>query len=415
MFWLPFLLMPALAAEPPALRAGAARIDITPAKDAALPMAGYRARTEGHKGILDHIYTRALVLDNGSSAAAVIAVDVLAFSHTLAARITERVSKASGIPQDHILLAAVHTHAAPTTREQEGNPPALREYQARLEDAIVEAVKKAQAGMKPARLGAGAGKAYININRRAMMADGTWYLGLNPEGPSDKTVAVVKVETAEGKPIALLINYAAHGTAMSQQNYLISGDFPGATSRYVERHFGGDVVALWTSGAAGDQAPLYDRMPVNRYLDAMGRILGEEAIRVANGIRTSANARIAADRRVVTCPGRRLREGVRRQQIKPTDFIDSDPVPINLSLLMAGKIALAGVSGEVLTMIGQRLKRESPFTHTIMLTHTNGSSGYIPDDAAYERISYEIYTSVLKPGCAEDAIIGAFVDMMNRF
>ena len=93
------------------------------------------------------------------------------------------------------------------------------------------------------------------MNRRAMMADGPWYLGLNPEGPSDKTVAVVKVETAERKPIALLINYAAHGTAMSQQNYLISGDFPGATSRYVERHFGGDVVALWTSGAAGDQAP----------------------------------------------------------------------------------------------------------------------------------------------------------------
>jgi hypothetical protein len=49
----------------------------------------------------------------------------------------------------------------------------------------------------------------------------------------------------------------------------------------------------------------------------------------------------------------------------------------------------------------------------MMLTHANGRSGYIPDDAAYERISYEIVSSRVKQGCAEDAIVKGLVDMMD--
>jgi hypothetical protein len=81
---------------------------------------------------------------------------------------------------------------------------------------------------------------------------------------------------------------------------------------------------------------------------------------------------------------------------------------------MIDEITLAGVSGEVLTGIAQRLKRESPFSHTIMVTHANGSSGYIPDDSAFDQISYEITTSRLKPGCAENAIVNGFLEMMQQ-
>jgi hypothetical protein len=81
---------------------------------------------------------------------------------------------------------------------------------------------------------------------------------------------------------------------------------------------------------------------------------------------------------------------------------------------MVSHIALTGVSGEVLTMIGQRLKKESPFAHTIMVTHCNGSSGYLPDDAAYQEISYEITTSRVKKGCAENAIVNGLVEMMDQ-
>jgi neutral ceramidase len=77
------------------------------------------------------------------------------------------------------------------------------------------------------------------------------------------------------------------------------------------------------------------------------------------------------------------------------------------------RYGLAGVC-EVLTRIEQRLKNESPFAHTLMLTLCNGYSGYLPDDDAYQQISYEIATSHVKRGCAESGIIDGLMDMMDQ-
>ena len=75
-------------------------------------------------------------------------------------------------------------------------------------------------------------------------------------------------------------------------------------------------------------------------------------------------------------------------------------------------LPLAGVSGEVLTMINEHLKKAVPSRHVVMVTHANGSSGYIPDDAAFAQVSYEITTTRLKPGCAETAIMDDFAKFM---
>ena len=146
-------------------------------------------------------------------------------------------------------------------------------------------------------------------------------------------------------------------------------------------------------------------------VDSLGKILGEAVVRAAGAIITSAEVRIRGVQQVVTCPGRRVEAGpTPRAEYK---FTDSDPVNIRLGLVMINNIALAGVSGEVLTAIAQRLKRQSPFNHTVMVTHTNGSSGYIPNDAAFEPVSYEVTASRLKPGCAEGAIVGGFMELMS--
>ena len=410
-----------LRAQPPkvaSLRAGAFKVDITPAPDAALPMSGYANRTAGFKSIHDDLNVRAIVVDDGATQAALIGCEVIGISAALWEKIAERLTQETRIPRDHIMLASVHTHAAPAlgtyNEPVEGDAIQKRaEYVQKLEDAVVTAVRQAQASLQPARIGFGTGKANVSANRRARDGDGGWMLGNNPDGVSDKTVAVIKLETLSGEPLAIFANYAVHGTVLGPANLQISADLPGATSRVVEKHYGGRVVAPWTSGAAGDQDPIYRVGTDFRNVAALGQLLGEEVIRVADSITTSTRARIRGMQKVVTCPGKRTIQspGPNREY----KIEDADPVPIRLSLLVINDIAIAGVSGEVLTNISLRLKKESPFNRTIMVTHCNGSSGYLPDDAAYDQVSYEIVTTRVKRGCAENAIVTGLVEMMNAF
>jgi hypothetical protein len=393
-------------------------VDITPAPDAALPMSGYANRTAGFKSVHDALNVRAIVVDDGATQAALIGCEVIGISGALWEKIADRVTQETRIPRDHIMLASVHTHAAPAlgtyNEPVEGDAVRKRaEYVQKLEDAVVTAVREAQASLQPARIGFGTGKANVSTNRRARDGDGGWMLGNNPDGVSDKTVAVIKLETLSGGPLAIFANYAVHGTVLGPANLQISSDLPGATSRVVESHYGGRVVAPWTSGAAGDQDPIYRVGTDFRNVAALGQLLGEEVIRVADGITTSTRARIRGMQKVVTCQGKRTIQSPGPNREYKTE--DADPVPIRLSLLVINDIAIAGVSGEVLTNISLRLKKESPFNRTIMVTHCNGSSGYLPDDAAYDQVSYEIVTTRVKRGCAENAIVNGLREMMNAF
>jgi len=427
----------ALQAENAALQAGAASVDITPSADAALPMSGYADRKEGFKGIHDHIYTRAIVFGDGSRFAAVVAWELIGVPNAVWEELSQRIARETGIPAEYLILCAVHDHSAPAPFGMYGNnSPKSAAYTKQVEDATVEAIRKAKGNLHPAKIGIGTGKAYVNINRREYSADSGWWLGYNAEGPSDKSLTVIRFDALSGKPIGLLINYAVHAVVMGDENYQISGDVAGATSRYVENYYRGkpedaprsdagaaiqlrpeetaeNVVALWTSGAAADQNAIsLARGSDFTMVDALGKILGEEAVRVAGAIRTTDQAKLRGKQQVVTCPGRKIEPGpLPRKKYK---WEDSDPVGIRLSLLMINDIALAGVSGEVMTMIHEHLKKRATSSRTVMVTHANGSSGYIPDDAAFEQISYEITTSRLKPGCAENAIVNGFLKLMEQ-
>ncbi|MEO6368369.1 MAG: neutral/alkaline non-lysosomal ceramidase N-terminal domain-containing protein, partial [Steroidobacteraceae bacterium] len=223
----------AASAEVP-FRAGASRVDYTPTT---LP--------RNFTGVLDPIYVRAVVMDNGRTRAALISVDAGGIATDLYNKVSARAAKELNIPATQLLLSATHTHSV--AFQPGGN----------LEEKILQSLREAVTRLQPAKFSFGTGLSYINVNRdRIDPATKRWWEGPNYEGTSDKTVAVVRFETLSGEPIAVYYNYAVHAVLTGTLD-MISGDIPGATSRYIEESMGGDAVALFASGAAGDQNPIY--------------------------------------------------------------------------------------------------------------------------------------------------------------
>ncbi len=423
----------AASAEVP-FRAGASRVDYTPTT---LP--------GNFTGVLDPIYVRAVVMDNGRTRAALISVDAGGIATDLYNKVSARAAKELNIPATQLLLSATHTHSV--AFRPGGN----------LEEKILQSLREAVARLQPARFAFGTGLSYINVNRdRIDPATKRWWEGPNYEGTSDKTVAVVRFETLGGEPIAVYYNYAVHAVLTGTLD-MISGDIPGSTSRYIEESLGGNAVALFASGAAGDQNPIYFNQtyelrairiadyakrgedisnampPGGTGLDrnnpkvrvllkqqqqmtlSMGQMLGEEVLHVMRESleKSPAIAALQGAESKLSCPARRRTDQGRAGF--PGTYVDSDDVSIRLGALRLGDVYIGMVDGEVYNGIAQRLKREAPFKHTMLTTLANGSAptGYIPSDDAFGRNVFTVLSSRLKPGCAESGIVNGLVELMR--
>jgi hypothetical protein len=75
------------------------------------------------------------------------------------------------------------------------------------------------------------------------------------------------------------------------------------------------------------------------------------------------------------------------------------------------------VNAEIYTLIGQRAKKQSPMTNTMVVTLANGraDSGYIPDDASFSHNTFQVLGSRLKPGCAESTIADGLANLVSQY
>ena len=389
---------------------GVARINITPSVP--VVMAGYASRTEPFKGVNDELYATATVFDDGVKRAVIITAEVLGFSHESWKELAERIEHEAGIQKKYVLLAPVHNHGAPSTRAY-GNDAGenLIAYNAELRDKLVAVTREALANLQPALLGAGKGICKMSMNRRALNANGGIRIGRNPYGACDHEVGVVRIDDADGNPFSLFVNWPTHATVMGWQNYLITGDWPGAARRFIENEYSSTVVAAITAGASGDIDPIYRVRPDFRESETeeIGIILGREVVRVAGDIRTFSAGSVNSSQRVITLSGK-VPGG---DYMAGAAFEPGPDVEVRLSVLRVGNIIFAGISGELFTEIGMEIKQLSPYKNTIVVTHCNGSSGYLITDKAYEEGGYEVSATRAMPG-AEKVIVRNLVDMINE-
>jgi hypothetical protein len=213
----------------------------------------------------------------------------------------------------------------------------------------------------------------------------------------------------EDRTLAVLINWPCHATASGPGNTQITGDWPGAAARYIKGQAGDGVVVAITAGASGDINPIYG--PGNDFneIETVGYHVGKTAWESFGEIRTLPVETLEAVSSTLVLPGKQ-----RGRDRFPQEVYEPGPdVEISLSAFRIGHLVLAGISGELMNEIGSDIKQQSPFSNTVIMTHCNGSSGYICTDKAFSEGGYEVQVTRLMPG-AEAALSSELLQMISN-
>lgn len=262
--------------------AGVASIKTTPIKP--VPLAGYAARVKPFESIDQDIYAKALVLkDQQGNRAVLVTIDLCIMPADMGQVVRKRIVETTHVPLSAMLLNIAHSHSAPDVSldESPGSSTspyhaATVEYSKWLCDRLVEVAQQAAAHMQPAKLSWGTGMASFVVNRREFTDKGV-ILGDNPHGVVDRSVPVLRVDGADGKPIAILFGYACHNTTMPANRLAVSADYEGFAREYIQQQFPG-AQAMFVTGCAGDANP-YHRNNF-QLTSEYGQILGKEVCRV---------------------------------------------------------------------------------------------------------------------------------------
>jgi hypothetical protein len=363
------------------LQAGAGKADITP--PVGTPLAGYGARAgKPSTGVHDPTEARALVIDNGTQKLAFVSVDHLGYDHGMVERVRARASEATRIARDHIFVMSSHTHAGGGAY-LEIFPILAGRYDEKIrafyEERAAQAVIAASKNLRPALVAFGSGEA-----RGISRFRSSW----PPLGPVDPEVGVLRVDdAATGKPLAVLMNFAAHPTVIGAKNFEFSADFVGYARSALERMIGGDVMAIFANGAQGTIAPHpFQGKDDWERAENVGTILAAEVFKVV----------------LMTKPQEQVEIKLARSQFQikpqpPPGFPASIPFPPAYDTEVSAvsfdnRVAFVTIPGELSSILNLQIKERGKllgFEKTFLLGLTNDALGYIITEDEYRHRTYE--------------------------
>jgi hypothetical protein len=333
------------------------------------------------RGVHDPVRARALALADARASVMWLTIDLVGVDPGLTAELGERLRRA-GLGYSAVIVSASHTHSGPGAYANSALFAFVAldrlstEVRTRLLDALERAAREAHERRVPARAGAGA----VEIPGLGKSRIGA---------PLDPTLGVLKVVTADGRPLALLWNYAIHGTALGKDNFMVSGDLMGDASARIEGRLG--VPSLFVNGAVGDVSPAGRGW---RGVASLGERLAQGALRAWEGIRPEAGAALAvASYRVSlpaptvsaqACLGRWLPAWLRM------DLGDSLPRSAELHGISLGGSAWVTIPGELETRLGREIKTAGAarFDQVFVAGVSNDYLGYLLTPEATARSSY---------------------------
>jgi hypothetical protein len=393
----------------PVFKAGAARRDVTPREPT--PMWGYGARHAALSvGTLDPLYAEALVIQAGEEKVAIVGLDLgRSPAEASLQRIRQRIKSEAGV--EYSFIAGSHTHHGPVLEladeagKGKGRFDAALRYYREMEDAIVAAIVEANSKLAPAKMAVGSVQLEgFNRNRQTKQA----------VKPSDRELAVMRFDDMNGKPIAVLVNFAAHPTMVSVATLRFSADYVGALKAEVEKGAGARVIFM--QGAAGDQSPNGQ----NRDYQAFGQALAKEIVKVASALSpqevSAPSLEVKEDRFKFTSRTdlnnplvRSLYEKAFFPELIP-NYVDeyADGVRPRLTVaLLNGDIAMVGASGEFFSNHSIRLKERARVKQLFFFGYCNGYHQYFPTIEAVAEGGYGADNQVAP------AAVGAGEQIMN--
>lgn len=405
------------AASKRIFRAAVVKVDITPSDSQY--MTGYQERKS--TGIHDRIYHRIIALDDGITQFFLVSSEVCLFSPTQYDGFASQLESKYGIKPEHFWWTVTHTHSAP-----EVGPPGLgavflgerfkhvrdTAYNSLFEKKLMEGIAEARRKLAPARLGVGSGFSQASINRRAIDVDGKASLGLNPDGVVDRRIGLLRLEKEDGKLMALIANYPIHGTVLSGESLVISGDAPGVVSEYVEEKTGAPV--LFVNGAAGNLAPVYSvySNPRSGHLSQFRVLLGDKIIQANQKILSTTNeVTLNAASMIVQTP-RKADLGwpsdMSKYSFTTKTGVNMVQLPIRF-LKINDDVAIWSAPLELFCEISNEIRDRSPFPYTFYFGYSNGWLGYMPSEAEWPHGGYETTVSPYTPAAGKDvteAVVG---------
>jgi neutral ceramidase len=441
------------------LYAGVAETNITPPLDTW--MAGYSRRPTGAVGVLDELWARALVLEDGHRRLVLLTADVAAFPHWMVTQVRAEIAQRLGTVPQAVLLHATHTHSGPNLGVYRAMGTVDAPYVDVLTRKLVGVARQALSRLQPAHLTYGETSAQIGVNRRATDANGQSVLGTNYAGPVAPTVQVVCVNGADGRMFAMLFSHACHPTTLPREELRFSADWPGAAVAALRDRFqreaadsgvAADAVPLFFQGCCGDINPL--RRGDREAVLANGRQIAEAAHTARWNAHGRLDASLDAAEITIDLPllpppdagecERRHAEAVAQfeqaradgrdvgtlqdlqaqidwtaeQQQRGLASVPSIMQPFSIQRLILGGVSLLGFPAEM--FVSYQLDFAAQVRAPLLtLGTTNGCWNYLPTANEYTRGGYEVteacryYGNPMFAPESEEAVRDATVRLLN--
>jgi hypothetical protein len=409
------------------LKGGCAKVNITP--PVGIPLIGSYGKPSDD--ILDELYAKAMVLNDGNNTIAIVSADLLyAPLEEITSPVREIIKEKIGIPEQNVLICATHTHSGPevfTRSKLPGgkNAPTLeidQSYLATLIKKIASSVLIAYKNMQDdsrkagsqVKIGAARGEIpEIVYNRRPKTKGGSVKMAFTlpdevtatrrivqgPEGsvkvtftllpdepelvfgPVDPEVLVLRVEDTNGEIVGSIVNFACHPVCIYPSlSTSISADYPAYATQIVEQTEGG--TCLFALGTAGNIVPIKRGL---KSCQQIGKALGAEALRRLQLVSTSGDVTLKAIRKEIKLPTKKApSEDKTAKNSKTTDYVNTE-----IQVLKLGDIYILGLPGEILVEVGLAIKRKAGVEKLFVVSLSNDAIGYVCHDQAYEEGGYE--------------------------